>query len=145
SDEKSLKLTVEPHPRKLYVFDLKYSGSLRKMNVGNYELKITTPERRRYAWSNTSGSWDLRNLNNVELTFNMGPIKFTVSGKLGLTESKLAVATTKPGTNDFTIEWKFLKNLPERDYYFKIDGTISILFKLKGKIDNIYNGNIEGA
>ncbi|CAL4079365.1 unnamed protein product, partial [Meganyctiphanes norvegica] len=145
SAQKSVKIEVEPQPRKLYIVDLTYTATLRNMNTGNWEMKITTPERRNYPWSSTKGNWDFRNPNDSQLEFSMGPKKYTAKGQFGLRESKLVLSSGSGGPN-IHLEWKFQRNFDDRDYYLKIGPESRyLLFKLKGTITDIANAYIEGA
>merc|ERR1711962_538964 len=144
SKQKTIKIEVEPMPRKLYIIDLKYTATLRNMRNGDWEMKINTPDRRNYSWSSTSGNWDFRNPNDSKLEFNMGPMKYTATGQFGLRESKLVLSRGNSNEKIY-LEWRFNRNYDERDYYLKIGPESRyLLFKLKGTITDIANAYIEG-
>lgn len=144
SQPKTLRIEINPVPHGLYIFDISYNINLQDCSHGDYDIKITTPDRSNAPWKHISGSWDTQNPQDAVITLNIGNVAYKAQGKLGLQESTMIL------TSDFTekifLQWKFKRQHNFRDYFLKLGRESRYgMLKLKGTITDIAHIDIEGG
>ncbi|XP_050696049.1 uncharacterized protein LOC126985337 [Eriocheir sinensis] len=145
SSPKTVKLEVTLPGNKLYSFDIQYNADLGDPRQGDFRVHVNTPDRMAAPWKDFSGNWDVQNPEQAKLEFEFGGRTYKAEGKLGLRESDL-VATAEGVPERVFLQWRFLRNYDERDYYVKVGPESSYrMAKLKGSIHGIDRGNIEGG
>nr|XP_045624060.1 uncharacterized protein LOC123774022 [Procambarus clarkii] len=141
---KTIRIEVNPAPSLLYVFDITYNIDLSEPTQGDYDIKITTPDRSAAPWKHISGSWDVQDIDSTELTFNIGNIAYKANGKLGIRES--TVVLSAEGNENIYLQWKFERNGAYRDYFLKLGRESRYgMLKLKGTLTDIAHVDIEGG
>jgi len=99
------KLTL-PNNRTVSVVG-KYNISLAGLKKGDYETRITISGR---PTKLISGSWDMRNNNNISMKFKVDNLEYELTGKLTLLDTKLSLNSTHRRFETIHIEWKFSPN-----------------------------------
>lgn len=146
SKPKKLKVEVQSSTKGLYIFDLKYNADLSKKKSGDFELHITTPDKKSARWKDVSGSWDVQNGGKTKFTLNVSGTEYNAEGTFGMKKTDISLKSTNPMVDDIHVQYHFQKKGSKRDYYINIGRTSSyFLLKLKGDIKSISNANIEAG
>nr|AHJ78589.1 dLp/HDL-BGBP precursor [Astacus leptodactylus] len=141
---KTIRIEVNPTPSGLYIFDITYNIDLTQPSHGDYDIRITTPDRSAAPWKHISGSWDVQDTDTAQLTFNIGDVTYTANGKLGIRESTMILSAD--GSENIFLQWKFEREGTYRDYYLKLGRESRYgMLKLKGTITDIAHVDIEGG
>nr|CAA56703.1 beta-1,3-D-glucan binding protein [Pacifastacus leniusculus] len=141
---KILRIEVNPAQSVLYVFDITYNIDLRNPTHGDYDIRITTPDRSAAPWKHISGSWNVQDIDAAELTFNIGDVIYRANGKLGIRESTMILSAD--GNENIFLQWKFEREGAYRDYFLKLGRESRYgMLKLKGTITDIAHIDIEGG
>nr|UNP37702.1 dLp/HDL-BGBP protein [Scylla paramamosain] len=145
SSPKHVKIEVTLPGSKLYVLDINYNIDLRNPSVGDFEVSISTPDRQAAPWKNFSGRWDIQDPQQAMFEFDLSGRKYKGEGIMSPLVSDL-VFTADGEEEKFFLQWRFLRSGNQRDYYVKVGPESSYrMAKLKGSIQGIQRGNIEGG
>merc|ERR1719489_244623 len=148
SKQKNIKMQIIFPGNKLYEVNLKYTLNLKRPLTGTYEVSITTPDRRARVWNNIKGSWNMKNHDDVSVTFEMAGMNLTLKGKMHLTDSKFVITSNNPYLPPINVEWHYSKQYSgsqiQRDHFMKI-GTDArfVMVAVKGTFNGLTNGNAE--
>ncbi|KAG7173193.1 beta-1-3-glucan-binding protein-like 3 [Homarus americanus] len=140
SERKHMTIEVTLQPSKLYRFEIDY-GYAAKM--GDFNLRITTPDRMMSPWKRISGNFNMQNQDDSYLEINYGETTYTARGKLGIYDSDLML-NLAPTEEEVILQWRF--SLEDNDYFLKMGRESKYaMLKLKGTYIDIANVNIEGG
>ncbi|XP_018009303.1 uncharacterized protein LOC108666875 [Hyalella azteca] len=145
---KKVKIEATFPGNRLYVLDSNYNIDLRRPQVGDYDLRITTPLKRAYWWSHLAGSWDFTDHENAVINFEAARVKYTARGKMYFREGDIQITSDRRNDTPVIVAWRIYKTYtPEqrtRDYYLKV-GTQErfVMAKLKGKFSGLAEGETE--
>ncbi|KAK4294435.1 hypothetical protein Pmani_032941 [Petrolisthes manimaculis] len=113
-ERKQVSLHLKPTPSQMYKFDVDFGYGDK---VGDFDLKITTPDRRMSPWKHITGNFNILNLNDVHFEVTYGGTLYTLQGKLDLFESNLKL-TPGPQQESILLQWTILSK--EYDYFIKV-------------------------